>query len=86
MKEFVGLRTRTYSYLKDNNCQDKKVKGTKKCVIKRKLKVEDYKNCLETVQIENKINHLEKNKIDLYNRKVYKKEFIKDNKLILKTD
>ena len=63
-----------------------KIKGTKKCVIKRKLKIEDYKNCLEIVQIENKINHLEKNKIDVYNRKVYEKEFIKDNKLILKTD
>ena len=30
--------------------------------IKRKLKFEDYKNCSEAVQIENKINHLEKNK------------------------
>ena len=32
----------------------KKAKGTKKCVIKRKLKFEDYKNCLEAAQIENK--------------------------------
>ena len=38
----------------------KKVKSTNKCVIKRKLKFEDYKNCLEAAQIENKINHLEK--------------------------
>ena len=30
--------------------------------IKRKLKFEDYKNCSEAAQIENKINHLEKNK------------------------
>ena len=29
MKEFVGLRTKTYSYLKDNNNEDKKAKGTK---------------------------------------------------------
>ena len=40
----------------------KKQKCTKKCVIK-KLKFQDYINCLETAQIESKINHLEKNKI-----------------------
>ena len=36
--------------------------GTKKCVIKRKLKYENYKNCLEVIQLENKINHLENHK------------------------
>ena len=65
MKEFARLKARSYSYLKDKNDEDKKVKGTKKCVIKRKLKFEDYKNCLDTSQIENKINHLEKNKTDI---------------------
>ena len=64
MKEFVGLRAKKYSYLKDNDDEDKKAKGTEKCVIKRKLKFEDYKNCLEAVQIKNEINHLEKNKIE----------------------
>ena len=49
MKELVGLRAKTYSYLKDNNDEDKKAKGTRKCVIKRKLKFQDYKNCLEAV-------------------------------------
>ena len=43
----------------------KKAIGTKKCVIKRKRKFEDYKNCLEVTQVENKINHLEKNEIDV---------------------
>ena len=65
MKEFVRLTAKTYSYLKDNNDEDKKAKGTKKCVIKRKLKFEDYKNCLEAAQIENKISCLEKHKIDV---------------------
>ena len=37
MKEFVGLRAKTYSYLKCNNDKDKKAKGKKKCVIKRKF-------------------------------------------------
>ena len=32
---------------------------------KKKLKLDNYKNCLETTHIENKINHLEKNKIEL---------------------
>ena len=41
----------------------KKAKDTEKCVIKRKLKFQDYKNCLQAAQIENKINHLEKIKL-----------------------
>ena len=35
MKEFVGLRAKTYSYLIDDDSEHKKVKGTKKCVIKQ---------------------------------------------------
>ena len=35
MKEFVGLTAKTHSYLKDNNDEDKKAKGTTKGVIKR---------------------------------------------------
>ena len=31
MKELVGLRAKTYSYLKDNNDEDKEAKGAKKC-------------------------------------------------------
>ena len=37
MKEFVGLRAKTYSYLMDDDSERKKAKGTKKCVIKREL-------------------------------------------------
>ena len=40
----------------------KKSKGTKKRIIKRKLKFENYKNCVEATQLENKINHLQKNR------------------------
>ena len=66
MKKFAGLRGKTYSYLKDNNDEDKKAKGTKKCVIKRTLKARDYKKiCLKSSQIENIINFLEKKKIDV---------------------
>ena len=44
--EFVTLRPKTYSYLTDDGKEDKKDKGTKKCVIKRMIKFNDYKNCL----------------------------------------
>ena len=56
MAKFVGRRAKTYSYVISNGNEQKKTKGTKKCVIKRKLKFEDYENCLEATQLENKIN------------------------------
>ena len=83
MKEFDALRAKHYSYLKDNNDEDKITKGTKTCVIKRKLKSEDYRNYLEVSEIERKTNLLEKNKINVNSLKD-QKEFIKNNKLILK--
>ena len=42
----------------------------KKCPIKRNLKFEDYKHCLEATQLKNKINQLEKNKVDLDSLKI----------------
>ena len=35
MKKFLGLRAKTYSYLIDDGSEDKKAKGTKKCVMKK---------------------------------------------------
>ena len=78
--KFAGLRKKA--------TRNKATKGTKKCFIKRKLKFEKYKNCLEATQLENKSNHLGKNKINIDSFFCYKrnhKEFIKNNKLILKT-
>ena len=46
MTKFAALRPKTYSYLIDDDNSDKKAKGTKKCVIKRTLKFNDYKDCL----------------------------------------
>ena len=43
--EFL-LNTKTYSYLIDDGINDKKEKGTNKCVIKQRLKFNDYKDCL----------------------------------------
>ena len=44
--EFVTLRPNTYSYLTDDGKEDKKAKGTKKCIIKKMIKFNDYKKCL----------------------------------------
>ena len=77
MTEFAALRAKTYSYSTDNKDEDKKAKGTKKCVIKRKLKFEDYKHCLEPTQLENKINHLQKRNLNVDNLRENHKEFIK---------
>ena len=46
IKELVALRPKTYSYLTDDFKEDKKTKGTKKCVMKRMIKFDDYKKCL----------------------------------------
>ena len=46
MTEFISLRSKTYSYLIYDGWSDKKAKGTKKCVVKRKLKFNDYKDSL----------------------------------------
>ena len=34
LKELATLRATTYSYLTDNNDEDKKAKSTKKCAVK----------------------------------------------------
>ena len=59
MTEFVALRPKTYLYLMDDGISDKKAKGTKKCVIKRILKINDYKNCLlDNVTKDIKVKHI----------------------------
>ena len=44
----------------DDSSEGKKPKGTKKCASNGKLKIENCKSCLEAIQLENEINHLEK--------------------------
>ena len=46
MTEFVALRLKLYSYKVLGGSEDKKCKGIKKCVVKKTLTFEDYKNCL----------------------------------------
>ena len=46
MKEFCTHRAKTYAYLMDDDSEKKKAKGTKKCMIKRRLMFENYKDSL----------------------------------------
>ena len=81
MKEFVKLGAKTYINLVDGGGEDKKGKGAKKCVIRRKFNFEDYEHCLEATQPENKIKHLQKSKIFIDNLKENPYEFINNNRL-----
>ena len=73
MTEFVALRPETYSYLTDDCEEDKKAKGTKKCVIKRRLKFDDYKDCLLNNQVVLKSQQRFKNeRHDLYTEEINK--------------
>ena len=44
--EFIGLKSKMYSYVKDNDKGHKTTKGIKRVVIKNNIKHEDYKNTL----------------------------------------
>ena len=79
MREFVGLRAKAYSDLIDDSSEDNNTTGTKKCVIKRKLKFKDYKNCLEATKLENK-KKSRKNIIQIVLKD--HKHFIRNNKSI----
>ena len=77
MAKIDGLRPKNYRYLLDDGSEDKKAKGMKKCVMKRKLTFENYTNCSEVTQLENKINHLKKkSEIDHIRKKIIR-NFIK---------
>ena len=45
MREFITLRPKMYAY-KVGNSESKKCKGIKKCVVRKTISFEEYKNCL----------------------------------------
>ena len=47
IKEFLRFRQKAYRYLREDDCVGKKAKDTKKYVIKRDLKFEDFLTSLE---------------------------------------
>ena len=46
MKEFCAVRAKTYTYLMDDDSENKKAKGVKRCIVKRRLMFENYKDSL----------------------------------------
>ena len=79
MTEFVALRPKTYSYLTDDCKEDKKAKGKKKCVIKQRLKFNDYKDCL----LNNKISLKSQQRFKSERHDVYTEEI---NKIALSSN
>ena len=71
--EFVTLRPKTYSYLTDDGKEDKKAKGTKKCIIKRMIKFDDYKKYLLENEVILKLQQrFVSKKHDMYNENINK--------------
>ena len=85
MTNFAALIPKTYSSLTDDGDKNKKAKQTKKCVLKRKLKFKEYKFFLKATQLENQINHTKNNKLDVDSLKGNYKVFIRNNRLIPKS-
>ena len=64
--EFVGLRSKMYSYVKDNEKGGKTAKGIKKNIIKNNIKHEDYKNVLlENKQMQHTMKSIRSSKHQL---------------------
>ena len=71
--EFVALRPKTYSYLTDDCKEDKKAKGTKKPVIKRMIKFNNYKKYLLNGEVVLKLQQRFKSKgQDVYTENINK--------------
>ena len=86
--EFITLRPKTYPYSTDDAKEDKKAKGTKKFVIKRMIRFNDYKNCLlkDKVLLKSQERFISK-KHDVYTEDIYKITLSNDNdKRIVSSD
>ena len=68
--EVVALRPKVYAYLDDDGNEHKKSKGSKRCVIKQKLMLQNFKNCL----FNNKTVYRSQERFKSYNHDVYTEE------------
>ena len=89
MTEFVALRVKMYAYRKiDKEVEEKRCKGTKKCVVSEGLTFDDYKTCLfdgETIYREQMLFENKKHKVYSVNK--HKIALNRDNdKRILQAD
>ena len=79
MIEIVGLKGKACVYLMDDNSEHKKAKGTKKCVIKQRLMVKNYKDCL----LNNKIMFKSQQRFESDHHNVYTEQI---NKIALSSN
>ena len=79
------LRANTYSYLTDNNDESKKGKGKRKFGNEKKTYIERLQKLFRSKSLENKIIRLNNNKISVKTLTENHKEFMKSNKIILKS-
>ena len=79
MKEFCALRAKTYTYLMEDDSEHNKAKRSKKCMIKRRLMFENYKDSFFNGKT--KMRSQLRFKIDLHN--VYTEEV---NKIALSSN
>ena len=68
--EFVGLRSKLYSFIMEEGKESKKCKGIKKQVVQNSITHEDYKTCLTT----GKEQYKKQNILRSYNHEVYTEE------------
>ena len=73
IKEFVGLRSKLYSFVMDDGEETKKCKGIKKQVVESSIRHEHYKTCLTT----GKELLRKQNILRSYNHEVYTEEINK---------
>ena len=73
IEEFVGLRSKLYSYKMFEGKEEKKCKGIKKVVVKKQISFEDYKECLLSKQPQmRKMNVIRSHQHELYSETVNK--------------
>ena len=86
--EFIGLKSKMYSYVKDNEKGGRTAKGIKKNVIKNNIKHEDYKSTLiNNEQMHHKMKTIRRQRHQLGSHKINKvslscfddKRYIHDN-------
>ena len=86
--DFVGLRSKLYSYKTDDQNVGKRCKGIKKSVVKNNISFQDYKDCLfEGSRAMRKMNVIRSHKHQIYSETVNKVALSRDDdKRIIQTD
>ena len=69
---FIGLRSKMYSYIKDNNKGGKTAKGIKKAVIKKDINHINYKETLNNQQMHHKMKTIRSNCHDISSYEINK--------------